>query len=77
MGTIFWALGAVDQAKVSFEKVLSIRTDIPTIHNNLAAIYIKRGDFKKAAAHLKKLISLQPENMNAQKLLQFSIGQIR
>jgi tetratricopeptide (TPR) repeat protein len=77
MGTIFWAIGAMDQAKVSFEKVVSIKPDIPAIHNNLAAIYIRRGNHKKAIVHLKKLISLQPENANAQKLLNFSIGQIR
>jgi protein O-mannosyl-transferase len=77
IGTIFWNLGAVDQAEVAFKRVLNIKPDIPAIHNNLAAIYIKRGDFKKAIPHLEKLISLQPENMNAQKLLQFSIGQIK
>jgi protein O-mannosyl-transferase len=77
IGTIFWTLGAVDQAKVAFEKVLSIEPDIPAIHNNLAAIYIKKGDYKKAIFHLEKLVSLQPENMNVQKLLQFSVGQIK
>jgi protein O-mannosyl-transferase len=77
MGTIFWALGIMDRAKDAFEKVLSIKPDIPEIHNNLAAIYIKKGEYNKAISHLEKLISLQPENMNAQKLLQFSIGQIR
>jgi len=77
MGTIFWALGAIDQARVAFEKVLSIKPDIPAIHNNLAAIHVKKGDYKKAIPHLEKLVSLQPENVNAQKLLQFSLGQIR
>ena len=77
MGTIFWALGAIDQAKDAFEKVVSIKSDIPVIHNNLAAIYIKKGDYKKAIPHLEKLISLQPEHMNAPKLLQFSLRQIR
>jgi protein O-mannosyl-transferase len=77
MGTIFWALGAMDQASVAFEKVLSIKPDIPAIHNNLAAIHVKKRDYQKAIPHLEKLISLQPENINAQKLLQFSLGQIR
>jgi len=77
MGTIFWALGAMDQASVAFKKVLSIKPDIPATHNNLAAIHVKKGDYKKAIPHLEKLISLQPENINAQKLLQFSLGQIR
>ena len=77
MGTIFWALGIMDQAKNAFEKVLIIKPDIPATHNNLAAIYIKKGDYDKAVPHLEKLVSLQPENMNAQKLLQFSVGQIR
>ena len=77
MGTIFWVLGATDQARVAFENVLSIKPYIPAIHNNLAAIHIKKGDYKKAIPHLEKLISLQPENINAQKLLQLSLGQIR
>ena len=77
MGTIFWALGATEQARSSFEKVLSIKSDIPAIHNNLAAIHIKNRDYKKAIPYLKRLISLQPENVNAQKLLQFSMGQTR
>ena len=77
MGTIFWALGTLDQAKDAFEKVLSIKSDIPAIHNNLAAIHVKKGAYKKAIPHLEKLISLQPENINAQKLLQFSLGQIK
>ena len=77
MGTIFWALGIMDQAKNAFEKVLIIKPDIPATHNNLAAIYIKKGDYKKAIPHLEKLTNLQPENVNAQKLLQFSLGQIR
>jgi tetratricopeptide (TPR) repeat protein len=77
MGTIFWALGTLDHAKDAFEKVLSIKPDIPAIHNNLAAIHVKKGAYKKAIPHLEKLISLQPENINAQKLLQFSLGQIK
>ena len=77
MGTIFWALGATEQARSSFEKVLSIKSDIPTIHNNLAAIHIKNRDYKKAIPYLERLISLQPENVKAQKLLQFSMGQTR
>ena len=77
MGTIFWALGAIGQAKDAFEKVLSIKSDIPEIHNNLAVIYIKKGAYKKAIPHLEKMISLQPENMNAKKLLHFSLGQLR
>jgi protein O-mannosyl-transferase len=77
IGTIYWALGIMDQAKDAFEKVLSIKSDIPTIHNNLAAIYIKRGEYNKAISHLEKLVSLQPENINARRLLQFSVGQIR
>jgi len=77
MGAIFWKLGALDQAKMEFQKVLQIKSDIPTIHNNLAAIYIKSGDFKNAIPHLETLLSLQPENTNAKKLLQFSQAQIR
>ena len=77
MGTIFWALGATDKARSAFEKVLSIKSDIPEIHNNLAAIYIKNRDYKKAIPYLEKLISLQPENVNAQKLLQLSMEQTR
>lgn len=77
MGTIFWTLGAMDQAKAAFEKVASIKPDIPAIHNNLAAISIKKGDYKNAIFHLEKLIRLQPENIKAKKLLQFSIGQIK
>jgi protein O-mannosyl-transferase len=77
MGTIFWTLGIMDQAKGAFEKVLSIKPDIPAIHNNLAAIYIKRGEYNRAIFHLETLVSLQPENINAQKLLQFSVEQIR
>lgn len=77
MGTVYWFLGAVDLAKTAFEKVLRIKSDLPEIHNNLAAIFMKSEDYKKAIPHLEKLISLQPENMNAQKMLQFSIAQIR
>ena len=77
IGTIFWALGALDQAKIEFEKVLQIKPDIPVIHNNLAAIYIKNRDYLNAIPHLETLINLQPENTKAKKLLQFSRGQIQ
>ena len=77
MGTIFWDLGVLDQAKAEFKKVMQIRPDIPAIHNNLATIYIKSGDFKNAIPHLQTLLKLQPENIKAKKLLQFSRGQIQ
>ena len=77
MGTIFWALGAFDQAKTQFEKVLEIKPNIPDIYNNLAAIYIKIGDYKNAIPYLETLLKLQPENIKAKKLLQFSRGQIQ
>ncbi|MEK9629834.1 MAG: tetratricopeptide repeat protein [Nitrospinota bacterium] len=77
MGAIYWTLGVLDQAKLEFEKVLQIKSDIPTIHNNLAAIYIKKGEFQNAISHLEKLITMQPENINARKLLLFSRGQLQ
>ncbi len=77
MGAIFWEIGALDKAKFEFQKVLQIKSNIPTIHNNLAAIYIKTGDFKGAIPHLETLIALQPENINARKLLEFSRGNIQ
>ena len=64
-------------AKIEFKKASEIKPDIPTIHNNLAAIYIKNGDFKNAIPHLETLLNLQPENIKAKKLLQFSRGQIQ
>ena len=70
-------MGALDQAKAEFKKVMQIRPDIPVIHNNLATIYIKSGDFKNAIPHLETLLKLQPENIKTKKLLQFSRGQIQ
>lgn len=77
MGTIFWSIGALDRAKVEFEIVLRYKSDLPTIHNNLAAIYIKKGEYEKAIPYLETLVKLQPQNINAKKLLQFSLGQLR
>ncbi|MEC7786122.1 MAG: tetratricopeptide repeat protein [Nitrospinota bacterium] len=77
IGTIFWSIGELDKAKFEFEKVLHINPNIPTIHNNLASIYLKKGEFKKAIPHLETLINLQPKNVNAKKLLQFSLEQLK
>ena len=76
-GTIFWSIGELDKAKFEFEKVLHINPNIPTIQNNLASIYLKKGEFKKAIPHLETLINLQPKNVNAKKLLQFSLEQLK
>ena len=77
IGTIFWHMGEFDKAKSEFEKVLHINPNIPAIHNNLAAIYLKRKEFKKALPHLKTVVKLQPENMDAKKLLKFSLDQVK
>jgi len=77
IGTIFWSIGELDKAKFEFEKVLHINPNIPTIQNNLASIYLKKGEFKKAIPHLETLINLQPKNVNAKKLLQFSLEQLK
>ena len=77
IGTIFWSIGELDKAKFEFEKVLHINPNVPAIHNNLASIYLKKGEFKKATHHLEKLINLQPKNLNAKKLLQFSLEQLK
>ncbi|MED5353044.1 MAG: tetratricopeptide repeat protein [Nitrospinota bacterium] len=77
IGTIFWSIGELDKAKFEFEKVLHINPNIPTIQNNLASIYLKKGEFKKAIPHLEALINLQPKNVNAKKLLQFSLEQLK
>ena len=77
MGTIFWKIGQFDKAELEFIKVLRINSGLPTIHNNLAAIYLKKGEFKKAIPHLETLVNLQPKNVNAVKLLQFSRKQLQ
>ena len=70
-------MGEFDKAKSEFKKVLHINPNIPAIHNNLAAIYLNKKEFKKALPHLKTLINLQPENMDAKKLLKFSLDQVK
>ena len=77
MGTIFWKIGEFDKAEFEFIKVLRINSGTPTIYNNLAAIYIKKGEFRKAIPHLETLVNLQPENVDAKKLLQFSLKQLQ
>ena len=77
IGTIFWSIGELDKAKFEFEKVLHINPNVPAIHNNLASIYLKKGELKKAIHHLEILINLQPKNLNAKKLLQFSLEQLK
>ena len=77
MGTIFWKIGDLEKAEFQFDKVLRIKPDVPAVHNNLAAIYLKRGEFNKAISHLEKLVNLQPKNLNAKKLLQFSLKQLQ
>ena len=77
MGAIFWDIGELDKAEFEFKKVLSIKPDIPIIHNNLAAIYIKKREFKKAISHLETLVILQPKNVDAKNLLQFSLEQLK
>ena len=77
MGTIFWSLGALEKAKMEFIKVLEIKPDIATIHNNLAAIYLKSGEYKNAIPHLENLVNLQPQNANARELLKYSLAQIK
>jgi len=77
IGKIFWNIGELDKAEFEFRKVLRINSVVPTIHNNLAAIYLKKGEFKKAIPHLETLLNLQPKNVNAQKLLQFALKQLR
>ena len=77
MGTIFWKIGDLEKAEFQFDKVLRIKPDVPAVHNNLAAIYLKRGEFNKSISHLEKLVNLQPKNLNAKKLLQFSLKQLQ
>ena len=67
----------MDKAKFEFQKVLHINPNVPAIHNNLASIYLKKGELKKAIHHLEMLINLQPKNLNAKKLLQFSLEQLK
>jgi len=77
MGTIFWKIGEFDKAEFEFIKVLRINSGTPTIYNNLAAIYLQKGEFKKAIRHLETLLNLEPQNVDAKKLLQFSLKQLQ
>ena len=77
IGVIFWILKSYDKAEVEFKKALDLQNDLPEIHHNLAALYVKTNRFTDAISHLKTVLKLQPENLTAKKLLNFSMGQVK
>jgi len=75
IGVIFWNLKAYDRADIEFNKAFQMQKDLPEIHQNLAALYLRTSRYQKAIPHLKQLLKFQPQNKNAQKLLDHALAQ--
>jgi tetratricopeptide (TPR) repeat protein len=58
----YYARGAYEEAAASYEKVLMIKPEFENALNNLALIYNKIGEYRKAADKLSELVKIDPEN---------------
>ena len=77
IGNIFLNLDAYKKAEIAFKKALSINHNLPQVHHNLALLYIIINHHTNAVFYLNQVIKLQPDNMTAKKLLDYTLRQIR
>jgi len=61
-GNVLYKQSDYEKAITSFEKAVSINPLHEEALNNLAFLYNKLGDYKKAAAHLAELVNIDPTN---------------
>ncbi|MBF0449864.1 MAG: tetratricopeptide repeat protein [Candidatus Magnetomorum sp.] len=69
-GVIALQTGKIDQAIEFIKRAVSIRSDIPGYHSNLAMAYKENNQFKDALSHYQYALSLNPDNP----VLHFNIG---
>ncbi|KYK26747.1 hypothetical protein AYK26_04710 [Euryarchaeota archaeon SM23-78] len=61
-GNAFYKQNDYEAAIKNYKKAVSINPLYEEAHNNLAFLYNKLGDYKKAAYHLAELIKINPAN---------------
>lgn len=61
LGTIYRAVGLLDQALEVFQKSLSLSPNKQQIHFEVADVYIQKGDYQSAGEVLEKAFNLDPE----------------
>ena len=73
-GNKYWELGNYDLALAEYEKALYVRpgdhSGVESLFNDLARIYLKRGQFGRAEAFLQEAAARYPENREFHDMLQ-------
>jgi len=69
LGLIYEEIDDITNAKIAYEKSLSIKSNYPAIYN-LGVLYRKLKDLEKSEIYLSKAIQLKPEN----KYANYSLG---
>ena len=69
LGNAYLAIGKDDEAEKCFNRVLELEPSNSSSYGNLSIIYQKKKDFNKAIFYAKKMLEINPNDPNGQKLL--------
>jgi len=76
IGSILRAQGDLDGAEIEMRRALEIAPSMKTPRLELARILTSRGEYREALTLLEELISMDPQNMEAQRGLEFLRGKL-
>src|SRR5690606_11226025 len=76
IGSILRAQGDLDGAEIEMRRALEIDPSMKTPRLELARILTSRGEYREALTLLEELISMDPQNMEAQRGLEFLRGKL-
>ena len=65
LGLTLHALGRLEDAEATFEKAITLQSDLPDLLNNKAAVQIDRDHLTQALATLRDALRLEPSHSNA------------